>query len=98
MQEMMSRVKNIQNKAKSLKWGSCMYNEHSIVFVVGHATYRRDLYFKVQASVDGACRVIILRDSGEEERFGKTCNNFDMLLAEIKQLLAKEFPATGGAN
>lgn len=98
MQEIISRVKNIQNKAKSLKWGSCMYDDYCIVFVVGHNTYNKDLYFKVKVSRTGISSITILRQNGEEVDFGHKCSDVEMLLIEIGRLLAKEFPATGGAR
>lgn len=73
MNEIISRVKNIQNKAKSLKWGSCMYDDHCIVFVVGHNIYNKDLYFKIGASSETRYYITILRKDGQEEDFGDRC-------------------------
>ena len=98
MNPIISRVKNIQNAAKSLKWGSCMYNDYCIVFVVGHSTYNRDLYFKVNVSRTGKYSIVILKQDGQEITFSNKCSDEDGLLIEIKHLLAKEFPATGGAR
>lgn len=96
MKELISRVKNIQNKARSLKWGSCMYDERSIVFAVGHDIYHKTVYIKVRVTDAVTYAVDHLKDDGQEVCIEDHCIDYDGVILQINKILAKEFPARGG--
>ena len=96
MNELIKRVKNIQNKAKSLKWGSCMYDDTSIVFAVGHTIYtEKTVYIRVRTTNTSKYIVEHLKENGTEECLSDKCWDYDDIIIYINRLLKKEFPPRG---
>jgi len=102
--ELSKRVKNIQNKAKSLMWGSCMIDDNSIVFAVGHNVYnKKTLYIKIEYRYvilkhkkSLTYRVIHLTEIGEEKVLD-ICEDYNNIIKTINRFLVKEFPPKGVA-
>lgn len=93
MNELIKRVKNIQNKAKSLQWGSCMTDDESIVFAVGHKSYaKKTVYFKVRLVDFCSFTIDHLKENGAEVCIGSKCGGHNDIIKSINTFLAKEFP------
>lgn len=92
MNELIKRVKNIQNKAKSLKCGSCMIDDNSIVFAVGHEVYaKKTVYIKVKYLDKSNYAIYHLKEKGEEECLNDKCKDYDDIIIYINRLLKRYF-------
>ena len=90
MDELVQKIKSIQNKQKSLMWGTSPLNEE-ILFAVGNKSYPREPHFFL-LSTD--LTVFIVQDDNSKLLLKHCDNNADVINCIIKQL-KNWFPAKG---
>lgn len=93
LESIIKSVTGIQNKQKSLMWGSTRHSETEVMFAVGHKSYpRKTVYFLI--SVD--YKVQVLNESIVEETF--LCADRKECIYRVIEVLKEKFPSIGGEN
>ena len=90
MEELVQKIKTIQNKQKSLMWGTSPLNE-KILFAVGNKSYPREPHFFL---LSNDLTVFILHDDNTQALLKHCENNTDVINCIIQQLKCW-FPAKG---
>jgi hypothetical protein len=91
MQLLVQKIKGIQNKRRTLLWGSVVHSETEVLFVVGSKAYpRQQNYFIINDNHE----VLLIDDCHLKTIFAK-CSDDQEVVATVIQLLKEWFPAKG---
>ena len=90
MDELVQKIKSIQNKQKSLMWGTSPLNEE-MLFAVGNKSYPREPHFFLLSK---DLTVSILENDNTKTLI-KNCENNTSVVQCVIQLLKDWFPAKG---
>lgn len=97
---MTERIKGIQNKQKSLMWGSAAVSATETLFAVGHKSYPKSSKFFVVRyfEVTSSYSVVVVDDYTNKELYVRSNLSEDEVVKEVLELLKKWFPAKGGTT
>lgn len=95
MNELITRVKNIQNKSCSLKWGSSIDSPNSIVFAVGHSIYSKTIYLKVESKCGKyvVSKYVLSKSGSSTEEVVNSSEDYSGIISIIINILKDEFPS-----
>ena len=91
MEELITKIKKIQNKQQSLMWGHAVRDDGEVVFAVGNKAYPKQPHF---FSVTPTYTVKLLDNIRSSEKF-KDCADSKDVLSSVILLLKEWFPAKG---
>lgn len=91
MEQLIERIKKIQNKQRSLMWGSDYFSDTEIIFAVGSKAYpRQPHYFSITAA-----NTINLINDDNKRMMIKQCETSEDVIHCIIELLKEWYPAKG---
>lgn len=91
MEQLVEKIKKIQNKQRSLMWGSDYFSDTEVIFAVGSKAYpRQPHYFSITAE-----NTICLIDDDNKRTIIKQCETSTDVVSCIIELLKKWYPAKG---
>lgn len=90
--EEIKRVKKIQNSQYSLGWGSSALSDTEVLFVVGHSSYKKDIWcFTITDDYE-----VYIVDNDSHKVLAKQANSIsDCIVNGIIPLLRHWFPPIG---
>ena len=91
MDELIVKIKKIQNKQQSLMWGSSDLSSDEVLFAVGNRAYPRQPHFFI---VTRNMSVLVL-ENDNSKTFIDNCMDNSSVANCIIQLLKEWFPAKG---
>ena len=90
---LIEEIKKIQNKAKSLMWGSDSCSDTKTVFAVGHKSYVGVVKYFTVDCFNESFNLNVLHSEGET--LVKQCSSTEEIVAGVVELLKEWFPAKG---
>ena len=91
MEDLVSKIKSIQNTQKTLGWGSAKNCEKEIVFTVGSKAYPGQTQYFV---IDAENNVFMISNEHRKEIYRK-CENEKEVVSCVIELLKNWFPPKG---
>ena len=89
MDELIHKIKSIQNKQQTLRWGSCKTEDGDAMLVVGSTAYpKQTRYFVVGKENE----IFLINDEHKKEML-RECENEREVVECVIELLKEWFPA-----
>lgn len=91
MDNLILKIKTIQNKQKTLRWGSAENDSGEVIIAVGSVAYPKQTQYFI---VDADRCVYLINDKHKKEMF-RRCETDQNVVACAIELLKTWFPAKG---
>lgn len=89
MNDLLSKIKTIQNKQRTLQWGHYQMSDAEIMFAVGNTAYPKEPHY---FSVTNNKTIFLITDSHKREEY-KQCETIKDVTDGVITLLKCWFPA-----
>lgn len=91
MESLITKIKSIQNKQRTLRWGSADHDNGEVLIAVGSTAYPKQTHYFI---VDEDYDVFLITDEHKKELFRK-CEDCIGVVKCVIELLKEWFPAKG---